>query len=601
MSAFDQKPTIPRNGSVLLDLTGPASGESPLSSTHNGNEVFRALKAVDRDAVHIVPGDERVDQDQLARLVWSIGEQTYDGLLVVLLPASEFGERLTTRFTTISGWLMVTVEQVNQSAECFLSEFRIEHALGLADRFAERGGKSVILRVREENPSEPTKSSLVGAVSVSKMNVAPVEFADDSLFQTLLAAKFYHFVPVVQEAIKKHINPQYFLEGNGDYALKPIDRYGEWLHQEFETEECAEAALELFENAFGTTAKHAHRAPCLPRSWQIAIGSIRIARQMASWTLEGEAFRCSVLLISPQRYADLISNNNSPQLTRVLNFKEPISFHLGNERNVRNMAELAQADDLFLIVNALDGCLHLIAGTKSRDERSSRHRAYARLAKDSEGLLLHVRDGFVEVYGGKKPRLWLWHDRFHWVVLPFRTLRNILHKHFMSEHDDATLMYEYTDMMIGAIASLMDSHQASIIVLLHDQDIEAFETRTTPLREGFGEPSVPKDENRAPLTIKINELPLETLTSILHIDGAHAVRHNGTLNLKHLARWIKVPQETHSSLFSPSGFTGTGTRASVDLSALLKESCVIKVSASGNMKFFYGSNRYSFDTTNLTI
>jgi len=155
-------------------------GGSPLSSTHNGNEVFRALKAVDRDAVHIVPGDERVDQDQLARLVWSIGEQTYDGLLVVLLPASEFGERLTTRFTTISGWLMVTVEQVNQSAECFLSEFRIDTRS--ASRIVSQSavGKSVILRVREENPSEPTKSSLVGAVSVSKMNVAPVEFADDS-------------------------------------------------------------------------------------------------------------------------------------------------------------------------------------------------------------------------------------------------------------------------------------------------------------------------------------------------------------------------------------------------------------------------------------
>src|SRR5262249_28727281 len=146
MSVTDPSSMISRSGSVLLDLTesGPAhDSQSPA----RGIEVFKALSAVDREALHIVAGPHTQQHEQFAKLVWSIGEKSYEGLLVVLLPASGVGERLTSRFTTISGWLMVTVEQVNQSADSFWSEFRIEHALGLADRYAENGGTSLILRV----------------------------------------------------------------------------------------------------------------------------------------------------------------------------------------------------------------------------------------------------------------------------------------------------------------------------------------------------------------------------------------------------------------------------------------------------------------------
>jgi len=485
---------------------------------------------------------------------------------------------------------MVTVEQVNQSAEHLLSQFRIDHALGLADRYAQRGGSAVILRTRKLIPADSSQTSLVGTVTVSKVNVAPTELADDKLFQTLLAARLYHFVPVVQEAIKKRIDPQCFLTDNGDYALRPVERYGEWLHQEFETELCAEAALNLFEAVFKADITAEHRAPCLPRAWQIAIGSIRLARRMTSWTLEGEAFRCSVLLMSRERFAAFMGNRGST-LTRILNFEEPVPFHLGNQKEVRSMAELAQADDLFLIVNASDGCLHVIAGPNYEGGRlnESRHLRYARLANDNAGLLLHVRDGFVEVYGAE--RLWLWHDRFRWEVKPFETLRQALEHHFPPGGNRE----ERINMMIGAIASLMDRHQASIIVLLHDEDVESFERATNPLRIGLGESS---DRNAERGDLPINRLALETLTSILHIDGAHAIRHDGTLS--HLARRIKISQEPPATDSSGKAwdrsfdreFPGTGTGAARDLSDRLTASCVIKVSASGYIKFFDYQHRY---------
>lgn len=561
--------------SILLDFTQLPECRSSDNDRERSDLIFRALLAVDPSSLRISVGASDADREDLNSLIYSVGESALQGLLVVVLPAAESGKRLARLLTAPSHICMITLEQVHQTADTFIAH-PVHNALALADRHARRDGLSVLAVEPPEVMS-----------AFSKMRIVAPEYADAELFQTLLGKRAFDFAPVAPAPVARHIDVMAVLRGCNEYAVDPQRIYGEWLHQEFETEEVSTAVLDLVGKALGVAGSHGEQEggsrPFLPRSWQLTIGAIRLARRMAAWTLEGETFRCSVLLVDKELVGGLHVGQKLV-LFSIFKLSSPIPFDFCNQKYVRESAESAQSDELFLIVNVTTGMLTDIAVLHDSGEQLSRHDRFARMARDST-LLLHIRAGFVEVYGHGV--LELWHDGFRWHVRPFDILIEVLKEHFAPLPEDE--FSASVKKITGAVASLMDQQQGSTIVLLHEHDDKTAGEKATKTFQTFAGTAL--RENLGELrSFRVRDFPLEPLTSILHLDGAHAISQRGFISF--LARRIDVREEGDSLASLVASSTGTGTRAARWLSEKLLMSYVIRVSSSGFIKIFKKGSIY---------
>lgn len=552
---------FPLDSSVLVELTKAPGVAATQADVQLTDQVFLSLQRVDESAVRIAPGAGPDDEANLDYLLWSIGSREFSGVLIAILPATEGSGRLAERLTTPSGKAMISLQQVHQSAKEFL-QHPVENLLATADRYAERRGLAVV--VADPPNIEPT--------SVFEIKIVAPKHAGEDLFQTLIARRNFEFVPVPETTLEKFIDIKAVGEGCGDYGLKLRQIYGEWLHQEFEIEEVAQSALELLNQTF--LIPPGKRPPFLPRSWQFTIGAIRLARRMARWALEGDPYRCSVLLVTDEKLQELRSGAHH-LLTRVLEIPKSVGFSFHNAGDVREFAELAQADDLFLVVDVNHGTLCDIAVLSKGEYAESRHDRYSGLAS-SDSLLLHLREGFVELYG--KCSLQLWHDGFRWHNQPFKLWEFLADQHFKME---ATEKLATIQKLTGAVAALMDQQLSSIIVFLNDMDVDKFKGCIKPdFRQNVAHVS----------RLDVRNLRVGTLTSLMHLDGAHAITQKG--RVLHLAQLIAVSEDTLPLTPSRWPIRGSGTWAARWLSGQLPSSYIIKVSASGYIEFFHEGRSY---------
>lgn len=429
--------------------------DTPVASAASSLKSFSALKAVVDDTWLITLSHDRDNENKLADLIWWTGEGKLKGILVVVFPDTCDGKKLYRLLTMPSHRGMITLEQINQDVKGFKS-YRFHNGLALADRYGKSGGTAIVVA---EPPS-------VGQDHFRFKIVAP-NYADSPFFHTHLAYERYNFVrladsPTDVYGIDTHIDITPMVQGCGRYGVRPSQIYSDWLHQEFGDKAVATAVLSLTANTYSTPPTTLKPA-IFPVEWQVVLGAIRLARRMATWTLEGETFECSVLLTDSATCMQLQSGQYF-LLTRLFEMAGPLPFNFVHERDVRFYAETAQSDELFLVVDVSAGLLRDIAVANKNEHSPSRHNRFASLAR-GHNIVLHVQSGYVEVY--VDGTMELWHDGFEWIVQPLEPLRKIIRTHFAKLRGNESTT---TNLLVNSIAKLMDGQHGSTIIFLHDDD-----------------------------------------------------------------------------------------------------------------------------------
>ena len=276
----------------------------------------------------------------------------------------------------------------------------------------------------------------------------------------------------------------------------------------------------------------------LPLPIQNAIGTARLCRRLATWTLEGRPFQCTVVLLSERAMDDLGSAPS--RFAGLIDIRPPTSFNLHNEGDVRRNAELAQSQGLFLLVSAKHGLLcniGTVRGTDDAPSRDMRHDFLGWLA-GTNSLVFDIRSGgSIFVYG--KSGLFLEHDGFQWSYSPIALLTFELTKFFTGEvhahgpqfrrHQVSPDRLRLTSpghaarcsaRLADAVRRLLEDSESSIFALLDSQ--EEYEARTVAsemLRPDIGWSSSDR--------VDIDGLDSETLAGLLHLDGAHLISRDG--------------------------------------------------------------------------
>jgi hypothetical protein len=547
-----------------------------IDAAHNteaaeNHPAYKELSKIDPRAqvIHVKDGDATTIS--LDNLLWSVGQGRFTGLILIALPQNLPSEEVARLLTCLSNRGTITLEQINQDAQGFFGPFVYHNAFALADRQGRQKYCSVVVC---NSPSAET----LQAVSGFSFKLVDFKQLTASLLHTMFAHRLYDITPIGGALpVAEYLDVTEPAKGRTLYGVETLSIYADLFHKEFDSDAVSKAAVDAIYNAFGRAYSQTGKCNVLPREWQVALGAMRLARQMASWTLEGKQFECSVLLADGPAVKKIIDGEIG-SFIRAFTLSSPVPFDFANKDMVRDTAESSQSDELFMLVDASDGQLKAIVVEQpysgSQNWQNSR---YARLRKlaNEDRLLLHMRAGFVEVYADSS--LLLWHDGFSWQLRPF----DFLHREFL-EHFKQQLRNEApdaADALLNAVAQLLDRHQGSTIILLkNDNDTEVGFVRLAPtsLR--------PNLEDVGKEGVDFRKLSVGPLASILHVDGAHAITQNA--RLKYRARRISVNEDLYKLVDVSDKPRGTGTFAAQWLSLALKESVSIRVSSSGYVKVF---------------
>ena len=270
----------------------------------------------------------------------------------------------------------------------------------------------------------------------------------------------------------------------------------------------------------------------LPVAVQYAIGVARLCRRLSTWTLEGTPFACTVALLSADSMRAIGSATS--RLSPLIDLRPPTPFNVRNEGAIRRHAELAQSEGLFLIVSAEDGLLHSIGTARSGENapsRSMRHSFYSWLAGNGS-LVFDIRpQGGIHLYG--VTGLLLDHDGFEWAPSPLAWAAEMFNT-FFSDHqiDDVSPNSTYrlkssnehasrcSQTLGDATRRLVDGHESSIFALLHESDRDGANKLAAEMLR-------PDIRWSASDRIGIDGMDSESLSGLLHLDGAHLISQDG--------------------------------------------------------------------------
>lgn len=422
----------------------------------------------------------------------------------------------------------------------------------------------------------------------------------------------------------------------GDFAMDAWSEFGIRLQQEFHSEGSERVFLDLCQSVFPLDTSRPSLKP-----YHVLLESLRLARRMVNWTLEGEPFECTILLCTGDECGTRI---NAPKslVARLYKFVPPIPFVFQELSKIHDDAEMTQSAGLLLFVNVDTGRLEKILIHTPEPDKGQVHRlsSLCSLADDS-AVVVHMRAGHVvEVYGKVRDQAQylLKYDGFEWLPGPFRDLEFILQSRLRKAHGS----------LVEAVSTLLDGYKGSIIVLLHGDDEKTFKTLEAdgffpPMRAGVE----PEDQETS---AHVWNIPTASLTGILQIDGAHVIDSKGKLayfgrkaafkvidkdvgrvDVAELEKWCAgakheglmtwrddkrltiletkkmskrlrkrlvsllgeddMPPANHSDDPGNAG-PGAGGAAARDISLVLRNSHIVKVSASGALKIFVNGERF---------
>lgn len=343
--------------------------------------------------------------------------------------------------------------------------------------------------------------------------------------RTKLGRDLYRFAPTRKERrLRKHIKEQFVSPNWGVMSCDPYeDEYYDWFRQELGSREITRKFLDMARQAL--IENDAEESVSLLRSEvQIAIGVARVARRMATWTLEGQPFECTLFLM-PDRIFESLGTRSSG-VSRLINLQPPVPFNFPNISSIRKHAEIAQSRGLYLVINARDGNMHCI-GAPLSSSTADYAELYRHLVR-SHSILYNIKPfGIVDVYAQGK--LEFSYDGFEWINRPLAVLDCVLEKFFVKE---SATDRNRIERMLAATRLLLERHESSIIVLLNNRDRQAAsEVLLEPLRSQIEWP--------VREYINIDSLEASTLAGLLHLDGAHVVEKHGRIEA--ISKRINVP------------------------------------------------------------
>ena len=329
----------------------------------------------------------------------------------------------------------------------------------------------------------------------------------------------YNFSPRVNE----RDNNRFLSKQDATGTLPPYGRnllkseYNDWFRQEFGDFATAQAFLRccwgpLCQLPLPEEGTQPNRS-ILPWPAQIAIGVTRMCRRMSTWTLEGNPFECTVVLVR-QATVDVLKDHGS-RFRSLIELHTPCPFNFDHEDNVRQYAEMAQGMPLIMAVSATDGKLHHIATSVRQDHSGLSHRYFSDLAGD-HGIAFRIRPpAKVDVFS--RDGLVLSYDGFHWKEKPFDALVEASARHFSKRKD---IQRQCVDRIVEATQRLLDSAQSSIFIFVSEDDRKtALDLTGESLRPSVMWPSRSR--------IKVSEVEPGVLAATLHLDGAHLIDEDG--------------------------------------------------------------------------
>ena len=314
---------------------------------------------------------------------------------------------------------------------------------------------------------------------------------------------------------------------------------------------------------------------------------VRVCRQLATYTLEGKPFICTVLVQTGRDPARAAARQPSEGTVQLANWTcllpNPQVPFVTSGRLLRAYAELAQSEQTVMVVDAASVRLTELLVARCDTREVTRRHALCHLASEYSALAIHTRGhGVVEVYNGSD--LQLWYDGFRWSASPFRDLQNQL-RNFYKGVPDAR-RDEAVRRVVGGVTSLIDRQASSILVFTSDAGWQALTTGSQQVLRPVNPQRQVRIERTPKLDIK-DHFPLDALVGFLHIDGAHVLLTDRTI----AAAGYQVLDTT-----AGGGANGTGTLAAMNASRLLKGTAgdpaasdfgfVVKISADRQIRIY---------------
>lgn len=262
--------------------------------------------------------------------------------------------------------------------------------------------------------------------------------------------------------------------------------------------------------------------------WTFAFNVIRamtMARRLASWSLEGEKFNCWIKLVDASDEVEGMFANAH----RLFSSNSNIHFDISNEKEVREIAEMAIGDSVFLHV---DWNTNRIQSVYSHKTVYSNNPMVNTCRKEKSYIAIHVRsDERVEIFNKEGMSVLIW-DGFRWKPNPVRDLEDALTKFYFEDKksgkeidkDETQRNNNLIRILTDTGARLLDGGYSSIFILVHDKDRD----KDGPVwGDTLRSDLLPPKGLFKPLNIaKIGDSALFT---ILKLDGAHFIDSSGRL------------------------------------------------------------------------
>ncbi len=235
---------------------------------------------------------------------------------------------------------------------------------------------------------------------------------------------------------------------------------------------------------------------------------------MSTWTLEGAPFECTVVL-QPSSSDEHLKAVGA-RFRALINIVPPCPFNFDHEEQIRNYAETAQSNALFMLVYAGDANLHHVA-TALGDSNHLPISYYTDLAKHFS-MVFRVRPpGRVDVY--TRDGLVMTHDGFRWIDDPLGGVREAVSQHFRNISSGRE---NCITCLLEAVQMLLDRYESCIFILVDSKDKETARRLT---REAL-RPTIMWSTSSM---IRVDDLVPAALAGLLHLDGAHLFDDQGGL------------------------------------------------------------------------
>lgn len=246
------------------------------------------------------------------------------------------------------------------------------------------------------------------------------------------------------------------------------------------------------------------------------LNSMRMARRLGSFTLEGEKFNCWVIMAGST--VDKTKTLESKGFALIFKFYDWISFDVHHEKAVRDVVELSLGDSVFLLVELSTNRIDSVwGGSKSQA-------SFNDLKSHIKGIAvfgLHVReDERVELLDKEFVPKLIW-DGFKWKQSEIVLLKKVLEG---QEHDNLKLSQNVIKVIIDSVDELLMGGYSSIFFIVHETDKcnwnkisdKSLRADLLPPRGSFA----PK---------QIDQMNAIQLATVLKLDGAHLLDCNGKL------------------------------------------------------------------------